>query len=84
MTEYSEHVEIIRQKNAAEKWGKTVNYIIASNGIVETCFNNGDKQFVDREGNVRWERSGANPMSIMDKFNRFLADSPWYSSRKES
>ena len=42
MTEYTEKVEEVRLKQDAEKWGRRVKYLHASNGMIETAYNNGD------------------------------------------
>lgn len=83
MTEYTDEVEEIRQKTAAEKWGKQVSYIHASDGIIETKFNNGDiRKEYSKSGEVKWDRVEGSGTDLMSKFNRFLADAPWYASKK--
>ncbi len=73
MTEYTEEVEIQRLKNEAEKWGKGVKYIHANNGIIETKFNNGDIQY-DRDGRISWHRERPTRETLIDKFQRAVAD----------
>jgi hypothetical protein len=74
MTEYTDEVERQRQKNEAEIWGKKVKYILASNGVIETAFNNGDIQYVENKskGKTTWHRESQE--SLMDKFYRWQAD----------
>ena len=74
MTEYTDEVERQRQKNEAEIWGKRVKYILASNGVIETAFNNGDIQYVENKlkGKTTWHRESQE--SLMDKFYRWQAD----------
>jgi hypothetical protein len=75
MTEYSEAVELVRQKTAADAWGKQVNYIHATNGVMEICYNNGNKEFQDTStGDTYWEYKSTPPWKLVDAFNRFLAD----------
>lgn len=76
MTEYSDRVQKQREKLAAEEWGKKVKYIVASNGIIETAFNNGDIQYVENKkgGKTTWKRARLSKETILDKFGRHLAD----------
>lgn len=41
MTQYTSEVEYIRQKTKAEVWGRSVNYLLAQDGFIETCYNSG-------------------------------------------
>ena len=73
MTEYTEEVEKQRILQQAEKWGKGVKYIHANNGIIETKFNNGDIQY-DRDGRISWHRERPTRETLIDKFQRAVAD----------
>ena len=74
MTEYTEEVERQREKNEAEIWGKRIKYILGSNGIIETAFNNGDIQYVENKpkGKTTWHKESKE--TLMDKFYRWKAD----------
>ena len=73
MTQYEEQVERQRQLNAAQEWAKGVKYIYASNGIVETKFNNGDKLF-ESNGKERFEKSNMTNEELINSYGRFTAD----------
>ena len=74
MTEFTELVDEQRLKIEIEEWGKKISYIHASNGIIETKFNNGDIQYVENKprGKTTWYRE--NPESLVDRFYRWKAD----------
>lgn len=76
MTQYTDEVEKQRLKQEIEEWGKKISYIHASNGIIETKFNNGDIQYVENKprGKTTWHRESKD--SLIDKFYRWQADHP--------
>ena len=76
MTEYDEVVQKQKELILAEDWGKRVKYIHASNGIIETAFNNGDIQYVENKpgGKTTWHREKTSNESLMQMFGRVLAD----------
>ena len=74
MTQYSNKVEEIRLKQDAEEWGKGVKYLHASDGIIETAFNNGDIHFEENwEGGKTWTIYAQEPTNLIDKFLRWRA-----------
>ena len=73
MTQYDEEVERQRQLNAAQEWAKGVKYIYASNGIVETKFNNGDKLF-ESDGKKRLEKGNMTNEELINSYSRFTVD----------
>jgi hypothetical protein len=73
MTQYEEQVERQRQLNAAQEWAKGVKYIYASNGIVETKFNNGDKLF-ESDGKKRLEKGNMTNEELINSYSRFTVD----------
>ena len=76
MTQYSERVRKISEKMAAEEWGKRVKYIHASNGIIETAFNNGDVQYVENKpgGKTTWKRNKTPKKTLIDNWGRAMTD----------
>ena len=76
MTEYTDEVEKQRTLMKAEKWGKGIKYIHASNGIIETAFNNGDVHIEENwEGGKSWTIFAQEPKNLMDKYLRWRASS---------
>tara|TARA_B100001113_G_C20928906_1_gene543425 strand:+ start:47 stop:295 length:249 start_codon:yes stop_codon:yes gene_type:complete len=80
MTQFTDKVRKQREKLAAEEWGSKVKYIHASNGIIETAFNNGDKRFEENKpgGKVTWERGGLSRKNLLDEWHRVVADMRWF------
>ena len=75
MTEYTDKVEEIRLKQDAEKWGRRVKYLHASNGMIETAFNNGDIHYKENwEGGKDWTVYAQEPTNLIEKFQRWRAD----------
>ena len=73
MTQYDEQVERQRKLLEAHEWAKGVKYIYASNGIIETKFNNGDKIF-ESNGKERFERKNMTDEELLNSYGRFTAD----------
>jgi hypothetical protein len=75
MTEYTDVVEKYRLKQEADAWGQTVKYLHASNGIIETAYNNGDINYQENwEGGRNWTVYAEQPTNLIDKFLRWRAD----------
>ena len=76
MTEYDDRVERQKELLRAEEWGKRVKYMIASDGIIETAFNNGDIKYVENKpgGKTTWHRETKPNKNLVDDFKRWLAD----------
>ena len=76
MTEYTDKVEEVRLKQKAEKWGRQVKYLHASNGMIETAFNNGDIHYKETKPKGRSWTIYANHSqgTIVEKFRRWLSD----------
>ena len=76
MTEFTEKVEKQRQLNLAEEWGKGIRYVHASDGVIETKFNNGDVRYEQNKpgGKITWVRENNLLEPLIDKFQRALAD----------
>ena len=76
MTEYTDKVEKQRLLQKAEKWGKGIKYIHASDGIIETKFNNGNIRYEENKtgGKTTWHRETNPDESLVNKFNRAVAD----------
>ncbi len=70
MTEYKKLVEEARIRLQAEEWAKQVTSVQASNGIIETRFNNGDIHYKEnKEGGKSWTVSKNLPkQSLLDRF----------------
>ena len=74
MTQYSDKVEEARLRQDAEVWGKSVKYIHASNGVVETKYMNGDIHFEENwEGGKSWTVYAQEPTNLINKFLRWKA-----------
>ena len=74
MTQYSDKVEEVRLKQDANEWGKSIKYIHASNGVVETAFNNGDVHIEENwEGGKSWTIFAQEPTNLINKFLRWKA-----------
>ena len=74
MTQYSDKVEEVRLKHDANEWGKSVKYIHASNGVIETAFNNGDVHIEENwEGGKSWTIFAQEPTNLINKFLRWKA-----------
>ena len=76
MTEYEDRVQRQKELLKAEEWGKRVKYIHASDGIIETAFNNGDIKYVENKpgGKTTWHRETKTNNSLIEDFKRWLAD----------
>ena len=75
MTQYSDKVEEVRLKREAEDWGKGVRYLHASNGIIETAFNNGDVHIEENwEGGKSWTIYAQEPRNLIEKFLQWRSD----------
>ena len=75
MTEYTDVVEKYRLKQDAEEWGRRVKYMHASNGIIETAFNNGNVNYYENwEGGRNWTVYAEEPTNLIDRFLRWRAD----------
>tara|TARA_B100000029_G_scaffold425073_1_gene433259 strand:- start:455 stop:697 length:243 start_codon:yes stop_codon:yes gene_type:complete len=76
MTEYEDRVQRQKELLKAEEWGKRVKYIHASDGIIETAFNNGDIKYVENKpgGKTTWHRETKTNNSLAEDFKRWLAD----------
>ena len=75
MTEYTDKVEEIRLRQDAEKWGNTLKYLHASNGIIETAYNNGDIHYEENwEGGRKWVVYAEEPTNLLERFQRWRAD----------
>ena len=75
MTEYTDLVEKYRLKQDAEEWGRRVKYMHASNGIIETAFNNGDIHYHENgEGGKSWTVYAEKPTNLVERFQRWRAD----------
>ena len=75
MTQYRDEVEKHKQLMAAEKWGKRVKYMHASDGIIEIAFNNGEKHFEETKTGKKLKTGiDISKESLIDKFNRFTND----------
>jgi|TARA_B110000908_G_C10196505_1_gene423188 hypothetical protein len=75
----TEHTDMIKEKAIkleAEEWGNKVAYIHASNGIIETAFNNGVRKFEENKpGGKKWtEGTKESPETLMQSFGRWLDD----------
>tara|TARA_Y100000590_G_C15557736_1_gene953486 strand:- start:236 stop:493 length:258 start_codon:yes stop_codon:yes gene_type:complete len=79
MTQYTDKVERVRNKQAAEKWGKSISYIHANDGVIETKFNNGDIKYDTRQKNgkykTHWHKENQSQTSLIENWWRALADS---------
>ncbi len=76
MTQYSNKVEEVRLKQEAEEWGRSAKYIHASNGVIETAFNNGDVHIEENwEGGKSWTVYAQEPKNLIDKYLRWRASS---------
>jgi hypothetical protein len=69
----TEHTDMIKEK--ATKL-KKIAYIHASNGIIETAFNNGVKKFEENKpGGKKWtEGEKEAPETLMQSFSRWVHD----------
>ena len=76
MTEYDERVRRRKEKIDAEEWGKRISYIHASDGIIETAFNNGDIKYVENKpgGKTTWHRENGSPNDLITRFGKWMAD----------
>ena len=81
MTEFSEIVENQRILNEAEEWGGNIKYIHANNGITETAYNNGDKQYVESETGKQWTvYANQSQGTLVQKFIKWVTDRSHYGS----
>ena len=78
MTQYTDKVERVRSKQAAEEWGKGFKYIHANNGVIETKYNNGDIKYETRQKNgkykTHWHREKLDKETLIQEWGRNLAD----------
>jgi len=79
MTQYSDLVEDQRTLNDAEEWGKNIKYIHANDGITETAYNNGDKQYVESATGKQWTvYANHSQGTILQKFIKWASDRSHY------
>tara|TARA_Y100001963_G_scaffold77519_1_gene107438 strand:- start:1807 stop:2055 length:249 start_codon:yes stop_codon:yes gene_type:complete len=80
MTQFTDKVKKQKERLAAEEWGNKVKYIHASDGIIETAYNNGDKKIEENKpnGKVTWERSNLSKRNLLEEWHRTLADMRWF------
>jgi hypothetical protein len=78
MTEYTDKVEAVKLRQELDIYAKSVSYIHASNGIVETKYNNGDIRYEftrgPKEGRTEWHRENCSEESLLDKMRRAMTD----------
>lgn len=78
MTQYDDVVARQKDKNEAEEWGKVLKYIHASNGVIETAFNNGDIKYETRQEDgsykTHWHREKWTKATLLNKFGAFMSD----------
>lgn len=76
MTEYNSLIKKKAKELEAEEWGNQVAYISASNGIIETAYNNGVKKFEENKpGGKKWTEGLAKENeSLFESFSRWMAD----------
>ena len=76
MTQYNELIVRKAKELEAEEWGNQVAYIHASNGVIETAFNNGVKHFEENKpGGKKWtEGEKESKKTLFQSFNRWIAD----------
>ena len=78
MTEYTEKVKAVQLQQELDEYAKGINYIVASNGVMETKYNNGDIHYEytrgPNKGKSKWHRANKSNESLLDKFQRVLAD----------
>jgi len=75
MTEYTDRVDKVREKLAAEEWGKKIKYLHFNQGIEEIAYNNGKKKFTNiKTGKVRYTYEKDYKLTLIDKFYRAMAD----------
>ena len=78
MTEFIDRVEARRLELELEQYCHGVSYIHASNGVIETKFNNCDIEYKTRQKNGKytttWKRENASRETLLDRFYRTLAD----------
>jgi hypothetical protein len=79
MTQYSDLVEDQRTLNDAEEWGGNIKYIHANDGITETAYNNGDKQYIDSETGKQWTvYANHSQGTLIQKFIKWTSDRSHY------
>ena len=68
MTEYTDKVEAVRLQREAEEYASGINYIVASGGVIETAYNNGDIHYQytrgPKEGKTKWHRAHKSKESL--------------------
>ena len=91
MTEHTEKVRLHKLKMDSELWGKEVNYIHVQNGVIEICYNNGNKKYEQtrnigdgvKEGKIWWEYSEKTDTSLIQDFRRHITDFNWKHREEE-
>jgi len=79
MTQYSDLIEDQRVLNDAEEWGGNIKYIHANDGITETAYNNGDKQYVDSTTGKQWiVYANHSQGTLVQKFIKWASDRSHY------
>ena len=76
MTQYNDLIIKKAKELEAEEWGNQVQYIHASNGIMEIAYNNGLKRFEETKPNGKTWTEGEvdSKETIFQSFTRWLAD----------
>ena len=76
MTQYNDLIIKKAKELEAEEWGNQVQYIHASNGIMEIAYNNGLKRFEETKPNgKKWtEGQKESKDSLFQSFGKWLAD----------
>jgi hypothetical protein len=76
MTQYNDLIIQKAKELEAEEWGNQVQYIHASNGIMEIAYNNGLKRFEETKPNgKKWtEGQKESKDSLFQSFGKWLAD----------
>ena len=73
MTQYSDKVEEVRLKQAAQNWGKQVKHLHFNNGIEEIKFQNGDVHFHDTNTGKKWRVYNVEPQNLVEMYQRWRA-----------
>jgi hypothetical protein len=76
MTQYNDLIIKKAKELEAEEWGNQVQYIHASNGIMEIAYNNGLKRFEETKPNgKKWtEGQKESKDSLFQSFGKWLVD----------
>lgn len=77
MTQYEDEVREHKLKMEAEEWGKKINYIYASDGLLTIAYNNGSFRYEEtKKGGKIWTEhtDQLKKQSLLDRFSQWLAD----------